>query len=194
MRLRSLLEEGVLGRVRGFRLSFGCDARGFCSDLVDVVQLAAVHQVDLLRYVLGECDEVMARSRGAGADVALTATLRFGEVCGALDVWSTGAFSTESERLEVVGDRGVATVTDMSELRVRVAGAASSGWRDLGEVETVHRAAHSAMAGVERDLYLGGFVGQASDFARTAGRAGGAADAADNVLTTRLCMRLVEGA
>lgn len=194
LRLRELVAAGELGEVRAVRLSFGCDARGFCTDLADVVHLAAIHQVDLLRSLFGEVQDVSSVSSGAGADVTLAATMRQGSATVGLDVWSTAAFSAETERLEVVGDRGTATVVDMHEVRLRTASPSTTpGWRDVGEVERVYTSAHSAMAGTERDLFLGGLVGQVADFAASGGAIGGAADAADNVLTMELCERLIRG-
>lgn len=189
-RLRGLINDGTLGDVRSFQLTFGCDSTAFCTTEADFVHLAAIHVIDLVRHLFGEVDDVTTHSNSSGTDVALSVGLRFASgVVGSLDLVGLPSYSSETELLRVVGTNGIATVRDVAELTLHRVGAGSPSWTDLAETTTVHRAVESAMSGVERDLHLRGFVEQMRAFA--AGDLEHSSTADDNVRTMELCARIL---
>ncbi len=179
-RLRALLDDGELGTLCSFSVHFACDSTPFCRDEEDYLKFAAIHLVDLVRYLFGEAVSVSAVNSGEGANVALSITLRFASgVAGTLDLTGLPSRSNETESLRVSGDRGFAETQDAVELRVHTtpdAPSAAPGWQSLPEVVTVHRPAESAMSGIGRDLYLRGFVGELRAFADVVAAHAGAED------------------
>jgi len=193
--LQELLAGGELGRLRSFHLAFGCDSTPFCADAEEFVKLAAIHVIDLVRWLFGEVVDVTVASNGSGTHVALAILLRFESgVVGTLDLSGLPGYSSESEHLRVSGDEGYAIVEDLVSLTVhRTAPDDQPSWKRLTERTTVFTPAESAMSGTDRDLYIRGFVGEMAHFAaavetgalpRSSGR--------DNVLTMALCDRIVQ--
>ncbi|MCI2958495.1 Gfo/Idh/MocA family oxidoreductase [Agromyces atrinae] len=189
-RLRTLIGDGALGDVRSFQLTFGCDSTAFCRTEADFVHLAAIHVIDLVRHLFGEVVDVTTHSNSTGPEVALAVALRFESgVVGSLDLVGLPSYSSETEVLRVVGTRGIATVRDVGELTLHRTGTAAPSWTDLTETTSVHRTVESAMSGIERDLFVRGFVDQMRAFA--AGDLTHSSTAADNVRTMELCARII---
>jgi UDP-N-acetylglucosamine 3-dehydrogenase len=208
-RLKALIDDGTLGRVRSFQLTFGCDSTPFCATEEDYLKLAAIHVVDLVRFLFGEVVDVHTVSGSDGAFVTLAVTLRFESgdsfeqgagvepgagvesgVIGTLDLTGLPSYSSETELLRVVGDHGIATVTDVAQLTLHTLESVDTGsaaGHDVSEQTTVFRPAESAMSGVDRDLYLRGFVGELQQFAAGNETSTGR----DNVLTMELCDRIL---
>lgn len=188
--LRELLEAGTLGTLRSFELTFGCDSTPFCATEEEFVKLAAIHVVDLVRFLFGEVESALTQSNSAGANVALSTSLRFASgVVGTLNLSGLPSYSSETEVLRVSGDAGHALVTDVARLDLHIRNAVDGpSWRGLSETVTTFTPAESAMSGIERDLYLRGFVGEVEAFRRaTTAHEQPSSSAADNVGTMQLC-------
>jgi UDP-N-acetylglucosamine 3-dehydrogenase len=190
-RLRAILDEGALGTLRSFSLEFGCDSTPFCRTDEEFVKLAAIHMIDLTRFLFGEPVSVSASSTGEGADVAISAVIRFDSgIAGTLSLTGLPSRSSETERLVVTGDRGHATTLENAELRIRTLAStdeapAATGLTERTEVFTP---AESAMSGTTRELHLRGFIAELAAFASAVdGLTPPVAPAADNVATMTLC-------
>ncbi|WP_291040333.1 Gfo/Idh/MocA family oxidoreductase [Herbiconiux sp.] len=195
--LRSLVTDGALGTLRSFSLEFACDSTPFCRDDEEFVKLAAIHMLDLTRFLFGEPVSVSAISTSEGSHVALSAAIRFDSgIAGTLSLAGVPSRTSETERLVITGDRGHATTLDNAELRLhRLAPAdAAPTSTSLTERTEVFTPAESAMSGTARDLHLRGFVAELAAFAAAVDGAvagGEAATAADNVATMTLCDTLL---
>lgn len=193
--LHELIRGGELGDVRSFGLTFGCDSGGFCADEEDYVKLAAIHVIDLVRALFGEVDDVSTISASRDRAISLIVSLRFTSgVIGSLELSGLPSFTSETERLRVVGDRGTADVTDVSRLAVTMVDpAVEPSWGALSERTSVWASSESAMSGIDRDLRLRGFVGELEAFVAgpDAQREMPIADARDNVATMRLCAAIL---
>ncbi|TAM70440.1 MAG: ASCH domain-containing protein [Microbacteriaceae bacterium] len=195
--LKSALDDGSLGAIHSFQLTFGCDSTGFCANEREFLTLAAIHVVDLVRHLFGEVADVRTLDNSAGNLVSMAVGLRFASgVIGTLDLTGLPSFSSETEILRVVGREGIATVRDVAELAVHTVDAGGiASWRDLTETTITRVPAESAMSGVERDLYLRGFVGELRAFADPAADAPAHAEATcdghDNAHTMELCDRIL---
>lgn len=192
--LSALIRSGELGDITSFQLTFGCDSTPFCADQEEFLKLAAIHVVDLVRFLFGEAVEVSTLSNSTGPNVSMAVSLRFDTgVIGTLDLSGLPSYSSETERLRVVGTTGIAVATDVAELTIHRVdpdqAAAGPGWRGMTEGTVVLRAAESAMSGIERDLFLRGFVAEMVDFA-TGVESPSPAD--DNVRTMSLCDRILQ--
>ncbi|NQX36742.1 Gfo/Idh/MocA family oxidoreductase [Herbiconiux sp. VKM Ac-2851] len=123
--LRTLIADGSLGTVRSFSVQFGCDSTPFCRTEAEFVTLAAIHLIDLARFLFGEVATVHAVNSGAGAHVALSVTLGFASgVAGTLELTGLPSRATEVESVRVLGDTGFAETTDARTLRLHRTAAA----------------------------------------------------------------------
>jgi len=198
-RLRTLIESGELGTIRSFSLRFACDSTPFCADDEEFLKLAAIHMVDLVRFLFGEAVTVSALSTGHGAHVALSILLGFESgVAGTLDLTGLPSRSSETENLAVTGDRGYAVTTESASLAVHRAAsdeASTPSWQSLTEATTTFTPAESAMSGAGRDLHLRGFVGELEAFvAAIATNTPPSSTAHDNVSTMHLIARILDAA
>lgn len=186
--LKSMLDAGELGTLRSFELTFGCDSAAFCADEEDFVKLAAIHVVDLVRFLFGEVTVVHGVSNSAARSVALSVVLGLESgVVGTLNLSGLPSYSSETEMLRVSGEQAHVVVADVASVTIHRADVDAS-WRALTDTTVTRRPAESAMSGIERDLFQRGFVGELEAFARAAG--GGPAPsstARDNVRTMELC-------
>lgn len=195
--LKALLDEGELGTIRSFELSFGCDSTPFCADDAEYLLLAAIHVADLVRFLFGEVEvaHVLSSSRGPNVSLAITVRTRAG-VVGTLALSGLPSYSSETETLRVSGDRGWAVVNEVSRLTTHLQKPGDlASWRALSEVTTTRAPAESAMSGVERDLHLRGFVGELQAFRDAVDtRVAPSSSARDNVRTMQLWELLATGA
>ena len=196
-RLHDLLDDGGLGTVRSFHLTFACDSTSFCADVEEFVKLAAIHVIDLVRWLFGEIDDVRAVSSGSGAHVALSVLVRTrAGLAGTLELSGLPGCSSEVETLRVTGDDGWAVAEDVARLSVHTRTANDEpSWRDQSERMTVHSPAESTMSGGGRDLYLRGFVGEIDEFvACVRERREPASSGRDNVATMTLVEQILTAA
>jgi predicted dehydrogenase len=201
-RLRSLVAEGALGTPRSFAVQFGCDSTPFCRTEAEFVTLAAVHLIDLVRFLFGEVESVHAVGSGEGENVALSVTLGFASgISGTLDLTGLPSRSNEVESVRVIGDAGFAETTDAHTLRLHTTAAPAAdlppspgapAWGTLAERDVTLHPAESAMSGIGRDLHLRGFVGELRAFADAVAAGTLSPDGAwDNVATMDLCDRIL---
>ncbi|RIJ71301.1 ASCH domain-containing protein [Nakamurella silvestris] len=197
VQLRSLAESGALGRIRSFDIVFGCDSTPFCATEEDFVKLAAIHLVDLTRFLFGEAVDVTARSHSTGSHVALSVVVTVADgVVGTLSLSGLPGCTSEIEQVRVTGDTGWAVVEDATTLTSHVREPADTpSWRSPTERTTTVAPVVSAMSGVEQHLFTRGFVGELQAF-REAARTGGSpsSSAADNVATMQLCEQILDSA
>lgn len=213
--LKALLDDGELGTIRSFEISFGCDSTPFCADDDEFLLLAAIHVIDLVRFLFGDVEVAHTVSNSSGRNISIATTLRTASgTIGTLNLSGLAAYSSETEILRVSGDHGFAVATDLEQMQTHLqergadAAAAAAAdaaadadadagasWRELSHVTTTRTPAASAMSGVERDLYLRGFVGELLAF-RQAVDAGEApsSSARDNVHTMELWALIAAGA
>jgi predicted dehydrogenase len=156
------------------------------------LKLAAVHIVDLVRFLFGEVREVSGFTNSRDADISMTCALRFDSgVIGNLTFAAVPAWSREQEELTVTGRRGFARVENLTELihhTYRAADTELDVWKGIGEESVVRRPVNSPASGGLRDLYLRGFAGEVGHFLDCVaeGRTP-LSSAADNVATMALC-------
>ncbi|GLK17644.1 Gfo/Idh/MocA family oxidoreductase [Herbiconiux flava] len=207
--LRGLIDDGSLGALRSFSVQFGCDSTPFCRTEAEFVTLAAIHLIDLARFLFGEVATVHAVNSGSGAHVALSVTLGFASgVAGTLELTGLPSRANEVESVRVLGDTGFAETTDAHTLRLHRTAAAPAdlapsvapaspapfgpAWGTLAEADVVLHPAESAMSGIGRDLRLRGFVGELRTFADAVAAGTLSPDGAwDNVATMDLCDRIL---
>lgn len=187
--LRSIIRNGELGAVRSFHLQFGCDSSGFCATVEEYVKLAAIHVIDLVRFLFGEVLTVHAANSGSGSRVALAVTMKFQNgVIGTMDLTGLPAYSSETEQIRVTGDLGFVVTHNLDSLHLHQASPGEATWKRLSERSAWYAPAQSTMSGGEQDLYLRGFVGEFSHFIEALSeRTEPSSNGRDNVATMKLC-------
>ncbi len=158
------------------------------------LQLAAIHMVDLTRFLFGEPASVTGFRNSRDADINLAFALRFDSgVVGTLNLAAVPAWRRGHESLTVTGRNGFVTATDLATVTHHVDRPGStSPWQTLDEDTTVIEAGTSTGSGGERDLYQRGFVGEVAHFLRcVSDGAAPSPSAADNVATMQLVDNLL---
>lgn len=194
MKLKALIEDAGLGAARSFQAKFAVDSTPFCKDEEQFIKLAAIHMVDLIRYLFGEAVQVTGMSGSSGEYISQSLSLKFASgVVGSLYFSGMSAWSRESESVLVTFDQGFALADELNTLTIhRSFPGGSLPWKSLEEQDTVLTPSASAMSGGLRDLYLRGFVGEMEHFMDCC-RKGQAplSSGRDNVQTMELCGRIL---
>lgn len=189
-KLKALIEDGSLGAARSFQAKFAVDSTPFCKDEEQFIKLAAIHMVDLIRYLFGEAAQVSGMSGSSGEYISQSLSIKFASgVVGSLYFSGMSAWSRESESVLVTFDQGFAHADELNTLTIHRSYAGSSlPWQSLDEQDTILTPSASAMSGGLRDLYLRGFVGEMEHFMERC-REGQAplSSGRDNVQTMELC-------
>jgi UDP-N-acetylglucosamine 3-dehydrogenase len=188
-KLKELITNGPIGEARSFQAKFAVDSTPFCKNEEEYLKLAAIHFVDLMRWLFGEAVHVCGLSSSINESVSLSLSLKFENgISGSVYFSGMSAWSRESESLLVTFDHGFASADEVNTLTVHHAPGAGSSWKLLEEQDIVFTPSASAMSGAYRDLYLRGFVGEMKHFMHCC-RSGHPAlsSGRDNVGTMRLC-------
>ncbi|MCP9211831.1 Gfo/Idh/MocA family protein [Streptomyces sp. NEAU-Y11] len=156
------------------------------------LRLAAVHIVDLVRFLFGEVREVTGYNNSRGADISMTCAVRCDSgAIGSLTFAAAPSWSREQEELTVTGRTGFARVENLTDLvshHHAPGDAAADAWQRPQETTVVRRAANSPASGGHRDLYLRGFAGEVAHFLECVNTSRTPiSSAADNVATMALC-------
>ncbi|QQZ59142.1 Gfo/Idh/MocA family oxidoreductase [Paenibacillus sonchi] len=190
LKLKELIAGGTLGTARSFQALFAVDSTPFCKDEEQFLKLAAIHIVDLLRFLFGEAVQISGFTNNDNERIAQSISLKFANgVVGSVYFAGMSAWSRESESLTVTFDHGFVCADEVVKLSVHHSLAGSGlPWQSLAEQDVVFTPSASAMSGGYRDLYLRGFVGEMAHFMKCC-REGmtPVSSGRDNVRTMELC-------
>lgn len=190
MKLKEIIDSGSLGEVRSFQMKFAVDSTPFCKDEEQFMKLAAIHMVDLMRYLFGEVIRVTGTTVKDGEHINQSISLVFeNNVVGSAYFTGMSAWSRESESVLVTFDNGFASAEEINTLTVHQSrSSASLPWKSLEEQDTIYTPSGSPMSGAYRDLYLRGFVGEMVHFiACCQNQTVPHSSAKDNIATMALC-------
>ncbi|WP_091017582.1 Gfo/Idh/MocA family protein [Paenibacillus amylolyticus] len=190
MKLKELIDSGSLGKVRSFQMKFAVDSTPFCKNEEQFMKLAAIHMVDLMRYLFGEAIQVTGTTVKDGEHINQSISLVFeNNVVGSAYFTGMSAWSRESESVLVTFDNGFASAEDINTLTVHQSRSSTSlPWKSLEEQDTVYTPSGSPMSGAYRDLYLRGFAGEMVHFiACCQNQTVPHSSAKDNIATMALC-------
>lgn len=119
MKLKELIDSGSLGKVRSFQMKFAVDSTPFCKDEEQFMKLAAIHMVDLMRYLFGEAIRVTGTTVKDGEYINQSISLVFeNNVVGSAYFTGMSAWSRESESVLVTFDNGFASAEEINTLTV----------------------------------------------------------------------------
>ncbi|WP_063564910.1 Gfo/Idh/MocA family oxidoreductase [Paenibacillus sp. O199] len=190
MKLKELIDGGSLGRARSFQMKFAVDSTPFCKDEEQFMKLAAIHMVDLMRFLFGEAVQVTGTTVKDGEHINQGISLKFDHgVVGSAYFVGMSAWSRESESVLVTFDDGFALADEINTLTVHQSRTGDNlPWKSLEEQDTVFTPSGSPMSGAYRDLYLRGFVGEMAHFMECCqNKSDPHSSGKDNIETMALC-------
>ncbi|MGC5771176.1 Gfo/Idh/MocA family protein [Paenibacillus pabuli] len=166
MKLKELIDGGSMGKARSFQMKFAVDSTPFCKDEEQFIKLAAIHMVDLMRFLFGEAMQVTGTTVKNGEHINQSISLKFEQgVVGSAYFAGMSAWSRESESVLVTFDDGFASADEINTLTIHHSRTGDNlPWKSLEERDTVYTPSGSPMSGAYRDLYLRGFVGEMAHF------------------------------
>ncbi|MGF9698281.1 Gfo/Idh/MocA family protein [Paenibacillus sp. MABNR03] len=190
LKLKEQIDDGSMGRARSFQMRFAVDSTPFCKDEEQFMKLAAIHMVDLMRFLFGEVQQVTGTTIKDGEHINQSISLKFNNgVVGSAYFAGMSAWSRESESLLVTFDHGFVSADEINTLTIHHSRTSDSlPWKSLEEQDTVFTPSGSPMSGAYRDLYLRGFVGEMAHFmACCHNKALPHSSGKDNIGTMALC-------
>ncbi|CAG9609135.1 Gfo/Idh/MocA family protein [Pseudoneobacillus rhizosphaerae] len=193
-KLKELIMGGKLGTVRSFQGRFAVDSTSFCKNEEQFMKFAAIHVVDLVRYLFGEVVQVTGFKNSDNEFITHSISLKFENgVVGSLYLAGMTAWSRESENMLVTFDNGFAFADEVNTLTVHESQTFDDlPWKSLKETDTVYTPSASPMSGTYRDLYLRGFVGEMAHFIDCCiSGEKPTSNGRDNVNTMALCDRIL---
>lgn len=189
-KLKELINSATLGQARSFQARFAVDSTPFCKDDEQFMKLAAIHIVDLVRFLFGEVVQITGFKNSNSEFISQSISLKFENgVVGSLYFTGMTAWSRESENVTVTFDNGFAIADEVHTLTVHKSQSFDQlPWKSLAENDTVFTPSASPMSGGYRDLYLRGFVGEMAHFIESCQNDREACSSGrDNVRTMLLC-------
>jgi len=189
-KLKELITEDKLGQARSFQARFAVDSTPFCKDEEQFLKLAAIHIVDLVRFLFGEVTQVTGFRNNDNEHISQSISLKFENgVVGSLYFTGMTAWSRESENMLVTFDNGFAFADEVNTLTVHQSQSFENlPWKSLAESDTVFSPSATPMSGANRDLYLRGFVGEMTHFIDSCGTGKKPlSNGRDNINTMALC-------
>jgi UDP-N-acetylglucosamine 3-dehydrogenase len=193
-KLKELITGGKLGTVQSFQGRFAVDSTSFCKNEEQFMKFAAIHVVDLVRYLFGEVVQVTGFKNSDNEFISHSISLKFENgVVGSLYLAGMTAWSRESENMLVTFDNGFAFADEVNTLTVHESQTFDDlPWKSLKETDTVYTPSASPMSGTYRDLYLRGFVGEMAHFIDCCiSGEKPTSNGRDNVNTMALCDRIL---
>lgn len=196
VRLKSAIDDGALGRLQSFSMTFACDSSSFAATAREHLLFAAIHMIDLTRWLFGEVRTVSTELRRDGRSLSFSVAVSFTSgVVGTLNLVSAASRQSEVEAVTVTGDEGWAETRGVRELVIHGRSAGDGVFTDVTTTSTSFVAAESAMSGGEADLHQRGFVGEMAHFAAVVrGEREPRSSAWDNVRTMELCELILDAA
>ncbi|MGG7465776.1 Gfo/Idh/MocA family oxidoreductase [Plantibacter sp. YIM 135347] len=191
--LRELLDSGDLGAVLSFDIAFAAETSAFAPTRASFIRLAAIHHIDLLRFLFGEVERVDVVASGTAETFTIIATVRLASgAVGTLRLTNSAGSTSEIDEVAVTAEHGTLAMSNTREITIQKA-SDSPDWQRLSETTTRLQPAVSTMSGAGQDLVLRGFVGEIRAFA-TEEFAADDDCAESNVRTMRLVDEIVRQA
>lgn len=166
-KIKEIIESKELGEPRSFAVNFSVDGTKFCKNEEDFIKLAAIHIVDLVRFLFGEVVQVSGFNNNIDENINQCFSLKFESgVVGNVYFSSMTAWSRESENMTVTFDDGFVQAEEINKVIIHRSKKNNEiSYASHTEEDIVFTPSATPMSGAYRDLYLRGFVGEFKHFA-----------------------------
>lgn len=193
-KIKEIIESKKLGEPRSFVVNFAVDGTPFCKTEEDFIKLAAIHIIDLVRFLFGEVSQVSGFNNNIGENISQCFSLKFESgVVGSLYFSSMTAWSRESENMTVTFDDGFVQAEEINKVIIHRSKKSNEvSFASQTEEDNVFTPSGTPMSGAYRDLYLRGFIGELKHFAHCL-QAGEnpISNAENNISTMILCDKIL---
>jgi UDP-N-acetylglucosamine 3-dehydrogenase len=193
-KVKEIIESKKLGEPRSFVVNFAVDGTPFCKNEEDFIKLAAIHIVDLVRFLFGEVSQVKGFNNNINENISQCFSLKFESgVVGSVYFSSMTAWSRESENITVTFDDGFVQVEEINKVIIH----RSKRNNDISfashtEEDMIFTPSATPMSGAYRDLYLRGFVEELKHFAYCLhNNQNSISSSEDNISTMILCDKML---
>lgn len=193
-KLKDIISSGELGAPRAFNASFAVDSTAFCKNEEDYIKFAAIHYIDLMRYLFGEVIDVSGFKNIDGANISHCFSLKFESgIIGSVYFSGISAWSRESENMNITFDNGFACAEEINKIVIHHSNTSKTvGWQAHTEGDIVLTPSSTPMSGAYRDLYMRGFVGELSHFVECClNCTNPISSGKDNIKTMELCEKII---
>lgn len=194
VRLKEAIDSEELGLVRSYDINFCVDGTPFCKTEEDFLKLAAIHIIDLIRYLFGEVVDITGFRNNIEANINNTISIKHNNgAVGSIHFSSMAPWSRESENVSVTFDKGFINVEEINRVVVHK-NKANDGIPYASQTETdmVMTPSMTPMSGGLRDIYLRGFVGEIKHFVESIlNRTQPSSNGEDNIKTMELCDNII---
>ena len=195
-KLYDIIQKGDLGAVHSFRAVFAIDGSAWCQSKEQFAYAVTIHFLDLISHLFGEVLEIQGmetHEHNGGFSQVLSLRCEK-DVVGSVAFENRFAWNREYESLDVTFSDGFVRAEDLQRVTVHKAHDLSPvPWQDLAFHDQVFLPFAGPSSGVERDLYLRGFVGEMAHFLHCCEqKTHPTPNGEDNVSTTMVCARMLE--
>jgi len=193
-KIKELIRSKDLGEPRSFVVDFAADSTPFCKNEEDFLKLAAIHMIDLLRFLFGEADAVSGFRNSKGGNISQCFSMKFKSgVVGSVYFSGMNAWSRESENLTVTFDDGFARTEEINKVVIHKSKKSQEpSFTSQTEEDRVFTPSATPMSGAYRDLYLRGFVGEMKHFVQCLHNGQSpSSNCEDNISTMILCDQIL---
>jgi len=194
-KIKEIIDSKALGEPRSFVVHFAVDSTSFCDNEEDFIKLAAIHIIDLLRFLFGEVNGVSGFHNSNKGNISQCFSLQFESgVVGSVSFSGMTAWSRESENLTVTFDNGFAMTEEINKVIIHQSKQSEAlSFASQTEEDRVFTPSATPMSGAYRDLYLRGFIGEMAHFANCLQNGQRpSSNAADNIFTMILCDKILK--
>lgn len=166
-KIKEIIDSKELGEPRSFVINFAVDSTLFCKNEEEFIKLAAIHIIDLTRFLFGEVSQVNGFSNSKKENISQCFSLKFESgVVGSIYFCGMNAWSRESENITLTFDHGFAAVEEINKVVIHKSKTSKGiSFASQTEEDIVLTPSGTPMSGAYRDLYLRGFIGEIEHFA-----------------------------
>ena len=171
--------------------------RNFASDEDAYLRYAAIHYVDLIRFLLGEVVDISGFKLNPGKDVNHTFcfTTEGGQI-GNMYFAGVPSWGRHYEEVTITGTKGYVKVENREKVITHFITETTSkvpAWQTLNEKAQTLTSVQTSSSGGWQSLYLNGYVGEVEHFLNSiTNEIKPTPSADDNVKTVELCDRLIK--
>ena len=170
--------------------------RNFASDEESYLMYAAIHYVDLIRFLFGEVNELAGYKLNPGGDVNYIFSFVTDKgYIGNMYFGGVSSWGRHYEEITITGTKGYVKVENKEKAQCHYSTEATfSGpaWQALDEKSHHFSSVLSTSSGGWQNLYLLGYVGEVEHFLTcVANGISPTPSASDNVKTVKLCGQLL---
>lgn len=171
--------------------------RSFGTDVGSFIKYAAIHYLDLLRFLLGEIKDIRGFLRTTDDGVAIEFSfVTENDVIGSMFFAGLPAWAHHQEEITITGSKGYAKVDNRQQVikhYLSLPPQTGMSWQGMYEEDVVVHTDSSSSAGGHQALYLNGYVGEIEHFLDCVEKdIEPSSSAQDNLKTMELCEKLLK--